>query len=127
MNKKNEIFKFVISDYLTSAFAWFLFFIFRKSFIEFPYEFNWQLTLQNDRFWLGMFFIPFGWLLLYGIQGLYLNVFRKSRLKELAQVFVSSLLGCLVIFFVFVLDDFNNNQYIAYYKSLGFLFSAQLN
>ena len=91
MNKKNEIFKFVISDYLTSAFAWFLFFIFRKSFIEFPYEFNWQLTLQNDRFWLGMFFIPFGWLLLYGIQGLYLNVFRKSRLKELAQVFVSSL------------------------------------
>ena len=125
MNKKNEIFKFVISDYLTSAFAWFLFFIFRKSFIEFPYEFNWQLTLQNDRFWLGMFFIPFGWLLLYGIQGLYLNVFRKSRLKELAQVFVSSLLGCLVIFFVFVLDDFNNNQYIAYYKSLGFLFSAQ--
>ena len=115
MNKKNEIFKFVISDYLTSAFAWFLFFIFRKSFIEFPYEFNWQLTLQNDRFWLGMFFIPFGWLLLYGIQGLYLNVFRKSRLKELAQVFVSSLLGCLVIFFVFVLDDFNN--FLLYFRS----------
>ena len=103
MNKKIEIFKFVISDYLTSAFAWFLFFIFRKSFIEFPYKFNWELTLQNDRFWLGMLFIPFGWLLLYGIQGLYLNVFRKSRLKELAQVFVSSLLGCLVIFFVLVL------------------------
>lgn len=126
MNKKIEIFKYVISDYLTSAVAWLLFFVFRKKFIEYPFEFSWDAVSENQNFWLGIIFIPFGWLILYGLQGLYHNMFRKSRLKEFAQVFVSSIIGCLVIFFVFVLDDTVHNDYTSYYKSIGFLLTAQI-
>ena len=103
----------------------FLFFIFRKKFIEYPYEMTWSLTASNQKFWFGVFLIPIGWMLLYGIQGLYHNVYRKSRLKEFTQVFISCIIGCLVLFFLFVLDDFNQNKYTSYYKSILFLFCAQ--
>lgn len=125
MNKKLEILKYLLSDYITSAIAWALFFWFRKTQIEFPFNFEWHEVQNDPKFWMGLFLIPFGWLVLYGIQGLYHNVYRKSRLKELAQVFVSCVIGVVVLFFVFVLDDINHNKYQSYYKSLGFLFAAQ--
>jgi len=126
MNKKLEVFKYIICDYITSAIAWLLFFIFRKRYIEYPFQYDWNEVFSNDKFWFGITFIPLGWVILYGIQGLYYNVYRKSRLKEFAQVFVSCIVGCLVIFFLFVLDDINHNKYVSYYKSIGFLFSVQL-
>lgn len=125
MNKRLEIIKYIISDYLSSALAWCFFFVFRKKFIEYPYILDWQSIQNNEKFWTGVFLIPIGWVLLYAVQGLYHNVYRKSRLKEFAQVLVTSLLGTLVLFFLFVLDDKNDNNYTAYYKSLGFLFIAQ--
>ncbi len=125
MNKRLEIIKYISSDYFTSAFAWCLFFVFRKKYIEYPFELNWQSIQSNEKFWLGIFVIPIGWVLLYGVQGLYHNVYRKSRLKEFAQVLITSLLGSLVLFFLFVLDDKNDNNYTSYYKSLAFLFIAQ--
>ncbi len=125
MNKRLEIIKYIISDYLSSALAWCFFFVFRKKFIEYPYILDWQSIQNNEKFWTGVFLIPIGWVLLYAVQGLYHNVYRKSRLKEFAQVLVTSLLGTLVLFFLFVLDDKNDNNYTAYYKSLSFLFIAQ--
>lgn len=125
MNKKIEVFKYLVSDYITSAIAWALFFWFRKTQIEFPDNFEWKLIHEDPKFWMGLFLIPFGWLLLYGIQGLYHNVYRKSRLKEAAQVFVSCIIGVIVLFFMFVLDDINHNRYVFYYKSLAFLFTVQ--
>lgn len=125
MNKRIEVLKYVLSDYLTSGIVWLLFFVFRKKFIEYPFEITWDLTASNQKFWFGVFLIPIGWMFLYGIQGLYHNVFRKSRLKEFTQVFISCIIGCLVLFFLFVLDDFNQNKYTSYYKSILFLFCAQ--
>lgn len=125
MNKRIEILKYVVSDYTTSAISWLLFFIFRKKFIEYPFEITWDVATSNQKFWFGVFCIPIGWIFLYGIQGLYHNVYRKSRLKEFTQVFVSCIIGCLILFFLFVLDDINHNNYTAYYKSIGFLFTVQ--
>ena len=110
MNRKIEVLKYIASDYLTSALAWFLFFAFRKKVIEWPYELTLEQISSNSKFWFGIIFIPFGWVILYAVQGLYHNVFRKSRLKEFAQVFISCLLGSLVIFFLFVLDDRTDNN-----------------
>jgi exopolysaccharide biosynthesis polyprenyl glycosylphosphotransferase len=125
MNRRFEVFKYVVSDYLTSSLTWLLFFAFRKKVIEWPYELNVELFQDNSKFWLGIILIPVGWIVLYAVQGLYHNVFRKSRLKEFTQVFISCFLGCLVIFFLFVLDDKTNNDYTAYYKSILFLFLVQ--
>lgn len=124
MNKRTELAKYLISDLLSSFVAWTLFFLFRKLFIEFPFEADLSDVFQNKKFWTGGISVPLGWICLYTTIGLYNNIFRKSRLKELALIFLSTLIGCLVIFFALVLDDINYN-YTAYYKSIGFLFSAQ--
>lgn len=107
MNKKLQILKYILSDYITGAFAWFLFFYFRKTYIEHPYHVEFTQIINNERFWKGAILVPLAWVILNAILGLYNNVFRKSRLKETGVTFLSSLIGCLVIFFALVLDDVN--------------------
>lgn len=125
MNRRLEVLKYLFTDYLSSALAWLIFFSFRKLYIEYPFTVSVTEFFSNTRFLLGITFIPVGWVILYAIQGLYHNLFRKSRLKELAQVFVTCVLGCLTIFFLFLLDDQNHHQYKAYYSTLLFLFATQ--
>jgi len=124
MNKKLEIFKYVISDFLTSAVAWILFYFFRKRFIEYPFKPDWTEIIGEERLWLGTVIVSIGWIALNASLGLYSNVFRKSRLKETGVVFLSCTIGALFIFFVLVLDDVNYS-YTSYYKSILFLFTAQ--
>lgn len=124
MKTRKQIAKYVISDYLMSAMAWLLFFSFRKKIIETQY-FGYPIQLDYDfKFFLGMLIIPMFWITLHYLTGYYQNVFRRSRLKELWQTFFISLIGTVVLFFAFVLDDYVVN-YHDYYKSVLMLFSTQ--
>lgn len=125
MNKGFQIAKYVLADFLISFIVWILFFFFRKFYLEFPYEYTWEQAINNERFWKGVILVPTCWVLFNSILGLNNNVFRKSRLKEFGIVTLSTFIGCLVIFFVLVLDDVNYS-YKAYYKSIAFLFATQL-
>lgn len=124
MNKKIEIFKYLISDYFTSVFSWLLFYVFRKAFIESSLEIEWTEIISNNNLWFGITLVPLGWIVLNSSLGLYSNVFKKSRLKETGVVLLSCVIGALVLFFVLVLDD-ENDSYTSYYKSILFLFSFQ--
>lgn len=107
---------FIFMDYLTSAIAWSLFFYFRKTEIE-ATEF-----VANDRFWMGVVLIPLFWVFLYGIIGTYKDVLRLHRFKIISQTLAASLIGTIVLFFAFLLDD-EVQTYQTYYKSLLTLFS----
>lgn len=63
------------------------------------------------------------WIMLYYISGHYSRIFRRHRLKELSQVAITSVVGVLIIFFVFLLDD-QIKDYKNYYYSLLVLFSS---
>lgn len=63
------------------------------------------------------------WILLYLITGTYKRPFRKSRLNELFQTFLISLIGCLLIFFFLILDD-TIITYKTYYVSFLVLFGC---
>ncbi len=106
---------FIFMDYLTGAIAWSSFFYFRKTEIE-SMEF-----LANDRFWLGVVLIPLFWILIYGIIGTYKDVLRLHRFKIVSQTLAASLIGAIVLFFTFLLDD-EVQTYQTYYKSLLALF-----
>lgn len=106
---------FIFMDYLTGAIAWSSFFYFRKTEIE-SMEF-----LANDRFWLGVVLIPLFWILIYGIIGTYKDVLRLHRFKIVSQTLAASLIGTIVLFFTFLLDD-EVQTYQTYYKSLLALF-----
>jgi exopolysaccharide biosynthesis polyprenyl glycosylphosphotransferase len=107
---------FMLMDYLTGAISWSIFFYYRKTEIE-EMEF-----VANDRFWLGVILIPAFWLLLYGIIGTYRDVLRLHRFKIISQTLAASLIGTILLFFAFLLDD-EVQTYQTYYKSLLALFS----
>ena len=116
---------YILSDYFSSVLSWFLFFLFRKFFIDFHYNFSIDLIKTDTRFWLGIIVIPVFWLSLYSINGFYKKVMHKSRLTEFVQTFWICVFGSLVLFFILLLDDNIQLSYKSYYKSLAALFGIQ--
>ncbi|MBK8952123.1 MAG: hypothetical protein IPM85_07365 [Chitinophagaceae bacterium] len=77
--------------------------------------------LQVDRkFWLGIFLIPAGWLMLYTLVGTYRHLYRKSRLFEFTNTIICTIIGAIVLFFVVMLNDVHNENYSYYYKAFFF-------
>lgn len=113
---------YAVSDYAMAAFAWTLFYIIRKWLLH---E-NITTTIFADaNFWLGIFLIPLGWLSLYTITGSYLHIYKKSRLAEFTKTVVGSLVGSVVLFFIFLLDD-AHEKYNYYYTAFFTLFFLNL-
>ncbi len=121
MNKKLQIFKYILSDFISASLAWSLFYLYRKFYIE-PDKFG-VLPEQvfDKQYALGMLILPLGWLLAYYLTGFYKNIFRKSRINEFGQTFAVSLIGVTFIFFFILLDDFVSS-YKSYYKVFAVLF-----
>lgn len=121
MNKKLQVFKYILLDVASAAIAWTLFFIFRKKYIE-PKKFGYDIPVEfDDNFYYALILIPVYWIFLYFIIGTYKSIYRKSRLKEFGQTLLISLLGTLVLFFVLLLDD-TVSSYKQYYQSYFTLF-----
>ncbi|MFH0894132.1 MAG: sugar transferase [Bacteroidota bacterium] len=119
MNKRLKKLVYLAADLFTAALSWTVFFVVRKHFIEHQHD-VWS-QLSDDNFYLAIIFIPLFWIFLYSLVGSYRNVFRKSRIGELGQTFISTIVGVIVIFFVFLLDDYVIS-YKTYYQSLLYLF-----
>jgi FlaA1/EpsC-like NDP-sugar epimerase len=124
MNKKLQTAKYIVTDYVSAALAWFLFYLFRKIYIE-SAHYGYEVDITFDSvFYITVFGLPLFWLMIYSISGYYRSVYRKSRLQELSQTFLSTVLGVIIIFFVLILDDVVFS-YKDYYYSSGALLSLQ--
>lgn len=105
MNKKKQAAKYLLFDFLAAAISWTLFYIYRKEVIE-PIKFGYDIPLEFTRqYFIGLLLIPSAWLLFYFITGFYNNIYRRSRLLELGQTILTSVVGVTAIFFVLLLDD----------------------
>jgi len=121
MNKHFHTAKYVFFDVLSASVAWILFNYFRKSYIE-SVKFGYPVQLNfNTDFFIGIIVIICSWVMLYAFSGYYYDIYRKSRAQELYQTFVISLLGVIILFFAFLLDD-QVSSYIDYYYSFSVLF-----
>ncbi len=99
MNRKLQVTKYVIADIISAAVAWVCFFYFRKINVDHsPFE-------ADTNFFVGLTLVPIYWLVLYTAIGSYKNIFRKYRLKETGQTLLISIIGCIFLFFVLLLDD----------------------
>ncbi|MBQ0016619.1 MAG: sugar transferase [Bacteroidales bacterium] len=106
---------------MASLTSWIAFFTFRKSHIETNGLHTIQQLTGDQNFWIGIAIIPLCWLLLYQVMGSYRCVLRKARLPELGQTLLATLIGVIVIFFAFMLDD-AVSVYTDYYFDFVFLF-----
>lgn len=123
MNKKLQTAKYILADFSSAVIAWSLFFIYRKS-VENPDTDVLNLVLNDPNFYFGITFIPLFWLFLYAITGSYHRVTRKARMRELGQTLLVTLIGIIIIFFAFILDDVIVS-YRTYYQSFITIFSLQ--
>ncbi len=122
MNKTLQVCKYLFFDVLAAMVAWTSFYGFRKVYIE-TEKFGVRVPVHfNQKFFLGLFSITLFWILLYTITGTYRNIYRKSRLKELGQTLVITVIGVLMIFFTLLLNDIILS-YRTYYESVLVLFS----
>lgn len=122
MNQGLQRAKYIISDLLSAASAWSLFFAYRKLWVESQkYGFEMMVNLKDDRFLLGLVIVPLLWLALYALTGTYRDIYRKSRLRELGQTLLITLIGVTILFFVLILDD-DVLDYTTYYWSYSVLF-----
>ncbi len=121
MNKTAQVIKYLLSDTVAAAAAWFCFYTYRKKSIE-STKFGIDLDVPYDsKFLISLIGITAFWLFLYIITGTYRNIYRKSRLKEIGQTFRITFLGVIVIFFTLLLDD-TIISYQTYYMSTLMLF-----
>jgi exopolysaccharide biosynthesis polyprenyl glycosylphosphotransferase len=115
MTERQQTVWSIIFDFSTAVIAWFLFYVYRVTQVE-----NSELVFKGS-FYLGMVVVPLFWVLLYSLQGTYLNVHRVHRLKTIKQTFFGSLLGTILVFFVFLLNDYVY-FYTQFYTILAVLF-----
>lgn len=113
---------YAVIDFLTASLAWACFFFIRKWVLKETITDQGEIIVNNN-FWLGIIFIPLGWLALYTLVGSYRKLYKKSRLFEFTITFMCSLIGTIVLFFLFLLDDVKTN-YSYYYLAFFSLFTV---
>ena len=120
MNKRLQVAKYVIFDYLAAFIAWALFFAYRKHYVDADLMDHPDQVFGDTNFYLGIFILPFFWLLLYVLIGTYRKIYRKSRLREFGQTVMITFIGVTIIFFSLILDDIirNNRSYLAFFLTL---------
>lgn len=124
MNRVRQITKYVFADILAAALAWSIFYLYRKLEIE-SVLYGYKLPIHPDKnFYIGVTVLPLAWTIVYALMGTYNDIYRKSRLKELGQTLIVSLIGCLIIFFTLLLDDVIIS-YRSYYSTFMTLFLLQ--
>jgi len=115
MNRKLQVLKYVFFDLLAALLAWISFYFYRKHNIEGLKDIDFKNIFNDKNLFIGAVLISAFWLLIYYIAGTYRRIYRKSRLRELGQTVIISLVGVLVIFFSLLLDDIVSS-YKSYYS-----------
>lgn len=121
MKRRLRTIYYLLSDYLAAVIAWTLFNLYRKTQIDPLKTGDFTLQLFDTSFIISVISLPIIWVLVYYLSGSYNNVLRKSRINEFVQVFITSVIGVTVLFFVLLLDDYVAS-YKLYYKLYFTLF-----
>jgi len=117
--RKRDTFFYGVADFIMAMLAWALFFVWRKTSVE-EVSLGPEI-LNNPKFFLGIFIIPTGWVLLYSIFDHYVDIYRLSRLATLTRTFFLTFFGVVFLFFTLILDDVVSD-YRTYYRSFLMLF-----
>lgn len=121
MNQQKHTIIHVLTDFISVALVWILFFSYRDIYIEK------SDVVIDAAFYKGSIFVIVFWMIFYIIQGTYSNVLRNYRLKTIFNTLLASVVGSIFIFLVLLLDDIENLlSYKQYYQMLITLFGLHL-
>ncbi len=111
--RKRHTFFYGVADFVMAMLAWAIFFLYRKDMEGVLADTE---NFQDPNFYLGIFIVPTGWVLLYSIFDHYTDIYRIARLNTLTNTLLVTFLGVTFLFFTLILDDVVSN-YQTYYRS----------
>lgn len=111
--RKRHTFFYGVADFVMAMLAWAIFFLYRKDMEGVPFT---PEVFVDPNFYLGIFIVPTGWVLLYSIFDHYTDIYRIARLNTLTNTLLVSFLGVTFLFFTLILDDVVSD-YHTYYRS----------
>ncbi|HAD14178.1 MAG TPA: sugar transferase [Saprospirales bacterium] len=117
--RKRHTFFYGVADFIMAMLSWAIFFLYRKDLEAGVMDAS---VFDDPNFYLGIFIIPTGWVLLYSIFDHYTDIYRIARLNTLTNTFLITFLGVTFLFFTLILDDVVSD-YKTYYRSFFFLFT----
>ena len=124
INKRKQTFRYVFWDWIASVVTWFVFFCYRKTTETVDVFADFSIVANDRNFWIGIAIIPIAWIFLYLMAGSYRKVYLRSRVRELGQTLLVTLIGTIVLFFALILDDKIEN-YKLYYTLFAVLYLLQ--
>lgn len=125
INQNRGVFKYLIGDFFAALCSWIILFFFRKNYLENIIDFSWEKAFADNNFIFGSLLISIFWIILYTIGNTYTNIYKKSRLSEIGKTFWQSIVGCVLLFFILLLDDLVQ-KYQDYYVLFFTLFGLHL-
>jgi len=117
--RRKAVFGYIAMDFMAAMLAWGVFFILRQSWVSVADDYLWWNDLK---FRLGVVIVPVCWVGFYYLFDRYRDLYRLSRLYVFWRTLLLSVIGVIVIFFAFLLDDQVEN-YKVYYNSIFILLS----
>ncbi|MDR1737857.1 MAG: sugar transferase [Candidatus Symbiothrix sp.] len=122
MRTRRQLLKYLLSDWLTTAVAWFIFNCIRYYLVAYV-EFDTLASFMSYKVVVGgQILIPFVWLALHYYSGYYNKPLERSRLSEFFTTLQTVFFGSLIIFFVVLLNQLPESFQV-YYEQFFFLFS----
>ena len=97
---------YICIDSIVAIVAWIVFYYLRSYVQKYPFS-------VPPGFYLGLVLFTLGWVGLHFLTGTYDNIYQKSRVVEFFKTVIVSLVGCLILLFIFILKNprVNNNDY----------------
>ncbi|MGN6195714.1 MAG: sugar transferase [Ginsengibacter sp.] len=117
MQKRLHIGFYALGDIVASIVAWVIFFWIHKILDGENFQ-------VNNKFLVGLILYPVGYFILYHLFGNYKGIYYKSRLLELLSTFLSTFLGSIILFFIFLLYKRYQNL-SSFYTQVFILFALQ--
>jgi exopolysaccharide biosynthesis polyprenyl glycosylphosphotransferase len=114
LQKRLHIRFYILGDYITAILIWIIYFQLHR--------YLWQETFElNQKFLAGLIFYPIGWVIFYYLFGTYKDIYYKSRLNEFLNTFISTLIGSVIVFSIFIF--YKKNEYLSsFYNEIFLLF-----
>jgi len=117
LQKRLHIGFYALGDIVASIVAWVIFYWIHKILDGENFEIN-------NKFLVGLILYPVGYFILYHLFGNYKAIYYKSRLLELLSTFLSTFLGSIILFFIFLLYKRYQNL-SSFYTQFFILFGLQ--
>ena len=116
MDKNRQIWRYILTDYLTASLVWFVFNVLRYyQQVVFRDTSTLSEFLVYPSVWIGQIVIPIFWMVIYYFSGYYNKPLAKSRISEFWLTLVSTAIGVFSIFMFLILNELPTRYQIYYY------------